>query len=91
MQHIAKAIRSLIKTKGLQNGLNQQKAINIWEDVVGKKINKITKPVEVEFGVLTVKVENAVWRQELYMQKKDIISLINEKLKTKTIKDIRFI
>ena len=91
MQHIATAIKKLIKTNGLKKGLDQQKAIDVWPDVVGKEINQKTKPKMVEFGVLTVETENAAWRQELYLQKKNIIFSINRKLKNKTIKDIRFI
>ena len=74
MQHIATAIKKLIKIKGLQNGLDQQKAIGLWEEVVGEKINKNTKPISVEFGVLIVEAKNAAWRQELHLQKKNIVS-----------------
>ena len=91
MQHIASAIKKLIKKNGLKKGLDQQKAIDVWSDVVGEKINKKTNPTMVEFGVLTVETENAAWRQELHIQKKNIIFLINKKLKNKIIKDIRFI
>ncbi len=91
MQHIATAIKKLIKKNGLKKGLDQQKAIDVWGEVVGENINQNTKPKTVEFGVLTVETENAVWRQELYIQKKNIIFSINKKLKNKIIKDIRFI
>ena len=91
MQHIASAIKRLIKKNGLEQGLNQQKAIDVWGEVVGKKINKNTEPTKVEFGILTVKTKSAVWRQELYLQKENIIKMINKKLNKKTIKDIRFI
>ncbi len=91
MQHIASAIKRLIKKNGLEQGLNQQKAIDVWEEVVGKKINKNTEPTEVEFGVLIVKTKSAVWRQELHLQKEKIIKMINKRLNKKTIKDIRFI
>ena len=70
MQHIATAIKKLIKKNGLKKGLDQQKAIDVWGEVVGENINQNTKPKTVEFGVLTVETENAVWRQELYIQKK---------------------
>ena len=40
---------------------------------------------------LTVKTESPTWRQELHMQKKEIIDKINNKIGSKTIKEIRFI
>ena len=91
MEHIAGAIKKLIKKKGLEKGINQQKAVEVWEEVVGQKIKEHTEPLEVKFGVLTVKATNPVWRQELQFQKNDIIKSINKKLIKATIKDVRFI
>ena len=91
MEHIAGAIKKLIKKKGLEKGINQQKAVEVWEEVVGQKIKEHTEPLEVKFGVLTVKTTNPVWRQELQFQKNDIIKSINKKLIKATIKDVRFI
>ena len=91
MEHIAGAIKKLIKKKGLEKGINQQKAVEVWEEVVGQKIKEHTEPLEVKFGVLTVKTTNPIWRQELQFQKNDIIKSINKKLIKATIKDVRFI
>ena len=91
MEHIAKALKKLIKKQGIEKEINQQKATDVWAEVVGKKINEHTEPVDVRFGVLTVKTSSPVWRQELQFQKKDIIISINKKLKKTTIKDVRFI
>ena len=91
MEHIAGALKKLIKKQGLEKEINQQKATDVWAEVVGKKIKEHTEPIEVRFGVLTVKTSNPVWRQELQFQKKNIVNSINKKLKKTTIKDIRFI
>ena len=91
MEHIAGAIKKLIKKRGLEKGINQQKAVEVWGEVVGQKIKEHTEPLEVKFGVLTVKTTNPVWRQELQFQKNDIIKSINKKLIKTTIKDVRFI
>ena len=91
MEHIAGALKKLIKKQGMEKEINQQKATDVWEEVVGKKIKEHTEPVDVRFGVLTVKTSSPVWRQELQFQKKGIMNSINKKLKKTTIKDIRFI
>ena len=91
MEHIAKSLKNLIKKQGLEKGLNQQKALDVWGEVVGQKIREKTEPDSVEFGVLTVKTPSSTWNQELELQKHDIIHAINKKLNKKTIKDIRFI
>ena len=91
MEHIAGALKKLIKKQGIEKEINQQKATDVWEEAVGKKINEHTEPVDVRFGVLTVKTSSPVWRQELQFQKKSIVNSINKKLKKTIIRDIRFI
>ena len=91
MEHIAGALKKLIKKKGMEKEINQQKATDIWGEIVGKKIKENTEPVDVRFGILTVKTSSPVWRQELQFQKENIIDSINKRLKKTTIKDVRFI
>ena len=91
MEHIAGALKKLVKKQGMEKELNQQKAIDVWGKVVGKKIKEHTEPIEVRYGVLTVKTSSPVWRQELQFQKDKIVESINKKLTKANIKDIRFI
>ena len=91
MEHISGTLKKLIKKEGLENEINQQKAIDLWEEVVGPKIRDNTEPIEVQFGVMTVKTKNSVWKQELQFQKEDIIKSLNKKLIKTIIKDLRFI
>ena len=91
MQHIGSALKKLIKEKGLNEGLVQQKAIDVWEEAVGKAISQNTETVAVEKGVLTIKSRNATWRQELQLQKTNIIRKLNKELNKNIIKDIRFL
>tara|TARA_B100000427_G_scaffold98355_1_gene80879 strand:- start:793 stop:1068 length:276 start_codon:yes stop_codon:yes gene_type:complete len=91
MQHIGKSIKKLLKKNGLEKGIAQQNAIDIWPEVVGSQVSEKTKATEIEHGVMIVKTETPAWRQELQFQKKDIISAMNKKLTKTIIKDIRFI
>ena len=91
MEHIARALKKFIKKQGIEKEINQQKAIDVWAEAVGKKIKEQTEPVEVRFGVLTVRTSSPAWRQELQFHKKSIIDSINKRLKKTTIKDVRFI
>ena len=91
MEHIGGTLKKLIKKEGLENEINQQKAIDLWGEVVGQKIRENTEPVEVQFGVMIIKVKNSVWKQELQFQKEDMIKSLNKKLIKTTIRDLRFI
>ena len=91
MQHIKKALRSFIKKEGLDKGIQEQKAVSVWPEVVGKNISANSLAKSINSGILIVEVSNAVWRQELQLQKNAIIEKINKVLTKKTIKDIRFL
>ena len=91
MQHIGGALKKLIKTAGLEKGIAQQKALEIWSETVGETVSKNTEPTSIEHGILSIKTTTSAWRQELLFQKKQIIKKLNKKLNKILIKDIRFI
>ena len=91
MQELKSAISLFLKKNNLETGVNQNNALLIWESVVGDKIGQNTTPDKVEHGVLTVKVKNSTWRQELVFEKQNILTKLNLKLGNKTIREIRFI
>ena len=90
MQHIQVAIQNFLKKSGLNSGVEQQKALKIWGKTVGNKISKNTEPMSVKNGVLVIKTTNSVWKQELQIQKTEIIKRLNKRLKKNIIKEIRF-
>ena len=91
MQHIKEALRAFVKEEGLEKGIQEQKAVSVWSEVVGENISENSLAKSVSSGVLIVEVSNAVWRQELQLQKNAIVEKINKVLTKKTIKDIRFL
>ena len=91
MQSLKTAIDLMLKKFGIDNAVSQNKALNIWDDIVGKTVAKNTEPDRVEHGVIIVKVSSPTWRQELYFQKEEIIKKLNNSIGKKAIRDIRFI
>ena len=91
MEQLKKAIKKAISESGFEKAIQQEKAVSVWGDIVGDVVSKVTDAISVDKGVLVVKTKSATWRQELYMQKKDIIDKINKKTGSTAIKEIRFI
>ena len=91
MKHLKEIINEVVENAGIKSAINQEAAIILWEEAVGEVVSSVTKAERVESGTLTVKVETAVWRQELHMQKEEVINKINKKIGTKAIREIRFI
>ena len=91
MQKLKAAINNLLKAAGLEAGVSQNKALLVWDDVVGAKVSENTTPEKVEAGILYIKASNPTWRQELMFKKEEILKKLNKKLGEKIIKEIKFI
>jgi len=91
MEQLNKVLKKAISEAGFKNAIDQEDAVSIWGEVVGKNISAVTKATGVDKGTLIIKTESATWRQELHMQKKEIINKINKKIGSVAIKEIRFI
>ena len=91
MEQLKKVLKKTIENSGFKNAILQENAVSAWSDVVGKNISEISKATSVDRGVLFIKVESAAWKQELYMQKNEIINKINKKIGSQAIKEIRLV
>ena len=91
MEKLDIAIKDFLINTGLENGVNQQKAVIIWPKIVGTKIAENTIAELVDFNVLTIKVKNSTWRNELYLKKDAILKKLNKELGPNTIKELRFL
>jgi len=61
-----------------------------WEKAIGGKFAEFTKLASFKKGKLTVLVSDSGRLYELTLRKEDIIKDVNERIKGKKIKDIRF-
>lgn len=69
----------------------QNRALVVWDEVVGEAIAKRAHPEEVKHGILVVRVDTPVWRNELSLKKNQILDALNQALGEPVIKDIRLI
>ena len=62
-----------------------------WTNVVGKTISVNTEILEIKNKTLLIKTRNPVWRNELTLQKTDLLDKLNQNTNINNIKDIRFL
>lgn len=61
-----------------------------FEEIIGERLTPYVSLVDLENSILILKVSNAVWKSELFLQKKAIISKCNQVLNAAIVKEIRF-
>ncbi len=85
---IGDLLRSLLRQQGLAGKMEEYRAWQVWDAVVGPQIATRARPIRLREGVLEVRVEQAVWMQQLQLMKPQILARLNERLGSAVIKDI---
>ena len=80
MEQLKKVLKKAINESGFKKAIDQEDAVFIWGEGVGKNISAVTKAAGVDKGTLLIKTESATWRQEVHKQKKEIINKIYKKI-----------
>ena len=83
-------IKGVIKAIKKKRPFTEEEFGEIWEAVVGKRAASHTKPVSLRKSVLKVNVDESAWLYELTLEKKEILRKLEERIKDKKIKGIRF-
>ena len=91
VQSLGNVLNRLLERYGLAQRAQEITALNLWPEIVGEKIARVTEARDVREGRLFVRVENSVWRNELYYIKQNIIQELNLRLGQNVIYDIVFV
>jgi predicted nucleic acid-binding Zn ribbon protein len=83
---IAKAIQQL----GLGTKFKQHEVLDLWSQIVGEQISKVTAAESIRDGKLFVSVKHSTWRNELIFLKQELIARINKRVNQVIINDIIF-
>ena len=92
--HLKDEMDKFIKYVALDKEMEDLEILSVWDECVGDVIAKYSKPVGIKNNKLLISAENASWRYELNLNKKEILEKINSKIKEKkkrVIKDIIFV
>ncbi len=81
-------LQNLLERLGVSGRLQQYRAWQVWETVVGPQIAARTRLIRIREGVLEVRVDHPVWMQQLQLLKPQILSRLNERLGTDTLHDL---
>ena len=81
-------IDKLLHGLGLDDRLNQYKALVIWNDVVGPQIAARTRPVRIRDSILEINVDQPAWMQQLQLMKPKILTRLNAELGKARLKDL---
>ena len=90
-QSFKQAFSKFLKNEKLEQKFLEKKLIHSWSTIMGEPIAKRTSQVFIKNKVLFVKLTSAPLKQELTMAKHKVLQLMEEKLGSQIVEDIRFL
>lgn len=87
---LGEAISEAIKQLGLQKKLDDARVIEAWHEIAGGALHEVTDSVWIDREKLIVKVNSAVWRQELHLQRKAWLEKLTKAVGKPVVKEIVF-
>lgn len=87
---IAEIIGDFMQQEDIEATMLEHKALHLWQEVVGPGVNRMTTERYVENGVITVKINSAVLRNELMLSRSSIIAQLNKLVGKDVIREIIF-
>ncbi len=89
-ESIAPVLSRALSEAGLTRRLEERSLLAAWPTIVGERIARYSTPLDIEDGVLTLRADNAVWRQELTLLLPEIIRRYNELCGADAVREIRW-
>lgn len=87
---VASVLSSLLKKKDISKAKTLD-FLDSWDQVVGSQLSKISKPSELKKGILTVKVIDVAWVQEISFEEPKIIEKLCDMGYGGVVNKIKFI
>jgi predicted nucleic acid-binding Zn ribbon protein len=87
-QSLGEVIKDYLKALGLDKKMKEVSIINRWEEIIGRQIARATKDIYIDRGILFLKIDSSVIKNEILMIKKGLIKKINDETGEIIINDI---
>jgi len=75
---IQQIIQSIIKNQKLDEVIERNDLIEKFKDVVGEQIAQQVQIKSFERGILTIEIESAAWKNEIFLLREKIVEKLNQ-------------
>lgn len=88
---IGDLLTSYLREQGLEKPLLERQVVERWPEIMGPTVAQMTRSVEVENGMLRVRLSNAALRAQLFECRRELVKKINETMGSNVINDVRLL
>jgi len=87
-QTLQDVIKVIIKQYGLEQKFEQIEISQIWGEMLGPSVAKVTRNVKFDKGVVTVYLDSSLVKQELNMHRSRLAGALNEAIGKNIVTDV---
>lgn len=85
------ALVSYLRENGLEQPILEKQVVDLWPQVMGETVARLTKSVEMTDGNLVVRVSSAALKAQLFECRFQLIERLNTRVGAKVIRSIRIL
>lgn len=85
------ALVEYLRESGLEQSVLDVQIEEVWPQVMGETISKLTRSIEVKDGMLIVHVNSAALKAQLFENRFELVRKLNEAVGAPAIKDCRIL
>lgn len=89
--NINDALIAYLRESGLEQSVLDIQIEEVWPQVMGDVVNRLTRSVDVRDGVLYVRVNSAALKTQLFENRFELVRKLNEAVGVKAIRDCRIL
>ena len=89
--NITDAIVDFLRESGLEQPVMEVQMEEIWPQVMGETVAKLTRSVVVKDGMLIVHVNSAALKAQLFESRFELVRKLNEAVGAEVIRDCRIL
>ncbi len=88
---IAEVLRLYLSETGLEKPVLEERVVELWPQVMGNTVARLTRSVEVKDGMLIVHISSAALKAQLFECRFDLVKKINDAVGGNAIRDVRIL
>ena len=89
--NITDAIVDFLRESGLEQSVLEVQMEEVWPQVMGETVAKLTRSVVVKDGMLIVHVNSAALKAQLFENRFELVRKLNEAVGAQVIRDCRIL
>lgn len=77
---IGSMVEGILEKHGVREQVRRMEVLELWPEIVGEDLAKVTRATGVESRTLFVEVRSSAWLMELNMMKREFLERVNERV-----------